>query len=66
MKITTTNICGSDLHMYEGRTNMESDRVLRHGVVLEVGSDVERIKVGDRTRLPFNASCGFARTAREV
>ena len=30
VKITTTNICGSDLHMYEGRTNMETGRILGH------------------------------------
>ncbi|SOE80595.1 Threonine dehydrogenase [Caballeronia arationis] len=46
VKITTTNICGSDLHMYEGRTNMETGRILGHenlGVVAEVGKGVERI-----------------------
>ncbi len=51
VKITTTNICGSDLHMYEGRTNMETGRILGHenlGVVVEVGQGIERIKVGDR------------------
>jgi glutathione-independent formaldehyde dehydrogenase len=62
VKITTTNICGSDLHMYEGRTDMEPGRVLGHenlGEVMEVGSAVERIKVGDRVCLPFNISCGY-------
>ena len=41
VKITTTNICGSDLHMYEGRTDMETGRILGHenlGVVIEVGN----------------------------
>ena len=62
VKITTTNICGSDLHMYEGRTDMEAGRILGHenlGVVIEVGKAVDRVKVGDRVCLPFNVGCGF-------
>ena len=62
VKITTTNICGSDLHMYEGRTDMESGRILGHenlGEVIEVGKAVDRVKVGDRVCLPFNIGCGF-------
>ena len=62
VKITSTNICGSDLHMYEGRTDMEPGRILGHenlGVVIEVGAAVDRIKVGDRVCLPFNIGCGF-------
>ena len=46
VKITSTNICGSDLHMYEGRTGMESGRILGHenlGVVIEVGPAVDRV-----------------------
>ena len=64
VKITHTNICGSDLHMYEGRTDMESGRVLGHenlGQVVEVGSGVDRVKVGDWVCLPFNISCGTCR-----
>jgi threonine dehydrogenase-like Zn-dependent dehydrogenase len=64
VKITTTNICGSDLHMYEGRTDMESGRVLGHenmGEVIEVGDGVDRVRVGDMVSLPFNISCGFCR-----
>ncbi|MDQ2734713.1 MAG: glutathione-independent formaldehyde dehydrogenase [Pseudomonadota bacterium] len=62
VRITSTNICGSDLHMYEGRTSMEPGRVLGHenlGVVIEVGPAVDRVKVGDRVCLPFNVACGF-------
>src|SRR5258706_14616647 len=64
VKITSTNICGSDLHMYEGRTDMEPGRVLGHenlGQVTEVGNGVVRIKVGDWVCLPFNIGCGFCR-----
>lgn len=49
VKITTTNICGSDLHMYEGRTSFESGRTLGHenmGQVVEVGSAVRKVQVG--------------------
>src|SRR5664280_817234 len=62
VKITTTNICGSDLHMYEGRTNMEPGRNFGHenlGTVIEIGSAVDRVKRGDRVCMPFNISCGF-------
>ncbi|MBC7413629.1 MAG: glutathione-independent formaldehyde dehydrogenase, partial [Herminiimonas sp.] len=57
-----TNICGSDLHMYEGRTDMESGRILGHenlGEVIEIGKAVDRVKVGDIVCLPFNIGCGF-------
>jgi glutathione-independent formaldehyde dehydrogenase len=69
VKISSTNICGSDLHMYEGRTSMESGRILGHenlGDVIEVGPAVDRIKVGDRVCLPFNIACGFCETAKKV
>ncbi|HZW80019.1 MAG TPA: glutathione-independent formaldehyde dehydrogenase [Candidatus Deferrimicrobiaceae bacterium] len=64
VRITSTNICGSDLHMYEGRTDMESGRILGHenfGQVAEVGAAVVRIKVGDWVCLPFNIGCGFCK-----
>ncbi len=64
VKITSTNICGSDLHMYEGRTNVETGKVLGHenlGQVVEVGPAVDRIKVGDWVCLPFNVACGFCK-----
>ena len=62
VRITSTNICGSDLHMYEGRTDFEQGRVFGHenlGEVVEIGNAVDRIKVGDMVCLPFNIACGF-------
>jgi len=64
VRITTTNICGSDLHMYEGRTNVEVGTVLGHenmGIVEAVGPAVTRVKVGDRVSVPFNIACGTCR-----
>ena len=64
VKITTTNICGSDLHMYEGRTPLEAGKVLGHenqGDIVEVGSGVSSVNVGDRVCLPFNIGCGFCK-----
>ena len=62
VKITATNICGSDLHMYEGRTDLEPGKVIGHenlGEVIEVGSAVTSLGTGDRVCLPFNIGCGF-------
>src|ERR1700748_813452 len=62
IEITSTNICGSDLHMYEGRTDVEKGKVLGHenlGRVIEVGDAVDSIEVGDYVCLPFNIACGF-------
>jgi threonine dehydrogenase-like Zn-dependent dehydrogenase len=61
VRITSTNICGSDLHMYEGRTDFEEGRIFGHenvGEVVEVGSAVEKVHVGDMISAPFNVSCG--------
>lgn len=62
VRITTSGICGSDLHMYDGRTAVEPGLVFGHepmGVVEEVGDGVYLIKKGDRVVMPFNVSCGF-------
>lgn len=64
VRITTTNICGSDLHMYEGRTDFETGRWFGHenlGEVVEVGEGVDKVRVGERVVLPFNISCGFCK-----
>ena len=64
IRITTANICGSDLHPYEGRAELDAGMVLGHenmGVVEEVGAGVGRIKVGDRVSVPFNLACGTCR-----
>ncbi|MTV26683.1 alcohol dehydrogenase catalytic domain-containing protein [Nitriliruptoraceae bacterium ZYF776] len=64
IRVTTAAICGSDLHMYEGRTAAESGIVFGHenmGVVEEVGDGVTKLQRGDRVVLPFNVACGFCR-----
>src|ERR1700710_21991 len=62
IKITTTCICGSDLHLLDGyQPTMEKGDILGHenmGEVIEVGSDVKKLKVGDRVVVPFTISCG--------
>lgn len=68
IRITTANICGSDLHPYEGRAALDAGMVLGHenmGVVVEVGAGVDRIGVGDRVSVPFNIACGSCRNCDE-
>ncbi len=62
IQVTTTAICGSDLHLYEVLSPfMEAGDIPGHepmGIVEEVGSGVTHIKRGDRVVIPFNISCG--------
>jgi len=68
VRITTTAICGSDLHLYEVLGPfLEPGDVLGHepmGIVEEVGSAVEHIKPGDRVVVPFNIACGHCYMCR--
>jgi glutathione-independent formaldehyde dehydrogenase len=68
LKIVTTNICGSDQHMVRGRTTAPAGLVLGHeitGEVIEKGSGVEFLAVGDLVTVPFNIACGRCRNCRE-
>jgi threonine dehydrogenase-like Zn-dependent dehydrogenase len=62
VKITSTAICGSDLHLYNGFVpTMEKGDILGHefmGEVVEAGSGVKNLKAGDRVVVPFPISCG--------
>ena len=62
VRITTTAICGSDLHLYEVLTPfMSPGDILGHepmGIVQEVGSEVKHIAPGDRVVIPFQMACG--------
>jgi threonine dehydrogenase-like Zn-dependent dehydrogenase len=62
IEVTSTNICGSDLHLYEVLgAFMKPGDVLGHepmGVVREVGDEVSNLAVGDRVVIPFQISCG--------
>lgn len=62
VRITSTAICGSDLHLIHGMIdNLQPDYIIGHepmGIVEEVGSDVTRVKKGNRVIVPFNIACG--------
>ncbi|MGU3501637.1 zinc-dependent alcohol dehydrogenase [Mycobacterium sp. C31M] len=62
IEVTSTNICGSDLHLYEVLgAFMSPGDILGHepmGIVREVGADVTNLKPGDRVVIPFQISCG--------
>lgn len=67
VRTIATNICGSDQHMVRGRTTAPTGLVLGHeitGEVVETGSDVEFVKVGDIVSVPFNIACGRCRNCK--
>ena len=68
VKITSTAICGSDLHMYDGyMPTMKKGDVLGHefmGEVVETGGDVDNLSVGDRVVVPFPIACGNCNACR--
>ncbi|MCU1489257.1 MAG: Threonine dehydrogenase, partial [Acidimicrobiaceae bacterium] len=68
VKITSTAICGSDLHLYDGYVpTMVSGDILGHefmGEVVETGPDVRRLKIGDRVVVPFPIACGRCEACR--
>src|SRR5580658_10500167 len=68
LKIVSTNICGSDQHMVRGRTTAPAGLILGHeitGEIIEKGTDVEMLNVGDLVTVPFNIACGRCRNCRE-
>ncbi|MGI8903601.1 MAG: glutathione-independent formaldehyde dehydrogenase [Solirubrobacteraceae bacterium] len=68
VKITSTNICGSDLHIYEGRAPLDPGMAIGHenlGEVVEVGNAVVKVKVGEMVSVPFNIACGFCRNCEQ-
>ncbi|NRG30068.1 glutathione-dependent formaldehyde dehydrogenase [Bacillus circulans] len=62
IKVTSTAICGSDLHLIHGMMpNLQENYVIGHepmGIVEEVGTEVTKVKKGDRVIIPFNIACG--------
>jgi glutathione-independent formaldehyde dehydrogenase len=61
LRVTSSAICGTDLHMYDGRTGAEPGLILGHeplGVVQQAGSAVELVKPGDRVVIPTHLYCG--------
>ena len=68
LKIVSTNICGSDQHMVRGRTTAPVGQTLGHeitGEIVEIGSDVQFLDVGDICSVPFNIACGRCRNCKE-
>lgn len=62
LRLTSTAICGTDLHMYEGRLSSGVPMVIGHeplGIVEGVGTDVVNVRIGDRVTVPTHICCGF-------
>jgi threonine dehydrogenase-like Zn-dependent dehydrogenase len=68
VRVTSTAICGSDLHLYNGFIpTMERGDIVGHefmGEVMEVGADIRELKVGDRVVVPFTIACGRCTSCR--
>ena len=68
IKVTSCAICGSDLHIFNGVIpQMRSGDIIGHetlGEVVDIGSDVRDLKIGDRVVIPFTISCGECRFCR--
>jgi len=69
VKVTSTAICGSDLHLYDGyMPTMEKGDILGHefmGEVVEVGRDVSNLRKGDRVVVPFPIACGACSSCKQ-
>jgi len=69
VKVTTTSICGSDLHLVHGMIpELPKGFILGHeavGIVVEKGRDVTRVRKGDRVIIPFPVACGHCRYCRQ-
>ena len=68
LKVVATNICGSDQHMVRGRTTAPAGLILGHeitGEIIEKGSDVEFLDIGDIVSVPFNIACGRCQNCKE-
>jgi threonine dehydrogenase-like Zn-dependent dehydrogenase len=68
VRVTSTAICGSDLHMYSGYVpTVEKGDVFGHefmGEIVEAGAEVTKVKVGDRVLVPFTIACGSCRNCK--
>ena len=69
VKVTSAAICGSDLHLYDGYIpTMEKGDILGHetmGEVVEIGSAIKKLKVGDKIVIPFDIGCGKCHHCQE-
>jgi len=69
VKVLTSAVCGSDLHVYRGRAPAQSGLVLGHeitGQVVEIGPAVQFVKVGDLVSVPFHISCGTCSNCKSM